>query len=630
MIIPLHFLCYKGKGCRQLHKACYNLHETFLLYKSSNEHKYETYGYNYVKGALKMNRKISYKLITVLITILCLLTICGCSNQTEEDNDIFDYIIEDSSVMITKYKNMEGTEKVVIPDTINGYPVKGIDNEVFMNMTDIINITIPDTVSHIGYNAFKGTKWYENLNDEFVIAGDKVLIKYNGTERNVEIPKTVKYLSACAFTDRNDIWAIKLHEGITIIPDYCFKDCLALKSVYPIEQVNYIGESAYEGTSIGDDFIIPTGVDTIHKKTFYNCKGLLRILLHDNIHTICEQAFAGSSLYEIRINGYDNEQRDYQYGTANSIVLPKNIKYVADDVFMGCESLKSLSTIYVREVIESINKKDCTILEKHGYVYIPLSVKYIEERMFDAYSDITLLVYENSYAHEYAKNNQYRYILRPLFADALFERILKSGFREKGWEFTHENMLKVESILIYPSFFNHNDIEETPYILTINEDGPCGGVENDRITRITSLEDLKYFENLTSLEIVSLTKISDISPIVNCPNLKHFTVRYANIRDISPLLQLKTLNWLGLDNNPIEDFSPIGQLTDLTLLTLNNTGVKDLKFLENLTNLEVLDLCNNQFDDVTPLLSLKRIRHLYLDEQKLKDYNNLKKTNYAD
>ena len=57
-----------------------------------------------------------------------------------------------------------------------------------MNMTDIINIIIPDTVSHIGYNAFK-EQWYENLNDEFVIAGDKVLIKYNGTERNVEIPK---------------------------------------------------------------------------------------------------------------------------------------------------------------------------------------------------------------------------------------------------------------------------------------------------------------------------------------------------------------------------------------------------------------------------------------------------------
>ncbi len=183
MIIPLHFLCYKGKGFRQLHKPCYNLHRTFLLYKSSNEHKYETYGYNYVKGAPEMNRKISYKLITVLITILCLLTICGCSNQTKKDKDIFDYIIEDSSVIITKYKNMEVAENVVIPDTINGYPVKGIDNEVFMNMTDIINIIIPDTVSHIGYNAFKGTKWYENLNDEFVIAGDKVLIKYNGTER---------------------------------------------------------------------------------------------------------------------------------------------------------------------------------------------------------------------------------------------------------------------------------------------------------------------------------------------------------------------------------------------------------------------------------------------------------------
>ena len=588
----------------------------------------KTYGYNYVKGAPEMNRRISYKLITVLITILCLLTICGCSNQTKEEKDIFDYIIEDSSVMITKYKNMEGTENVVIPDTINGYPVKGIDNEVFMNMTDIINIIIPDTVSHIGYNAFKGTKWYENLNDEFVIAGDKVLIKYNGTERNVEIPKTVKYLSACAFTDRNDIWDIKLHEGITIIPDYCFYNC-KFTYLHPTEQIAFIGESAFENSNIAE-FAVPDIINTVPKRAFCNCSNLSTITLHDNIENIYEKAFGYSSLYTLKVKGYENEEKDYQYGFYGQIVLPDNIKYIADDVFEGCSNIKDLSAINIKEGIKSITKENFYYFESPGHVYIPRSVTYIEDKVFKECPDIHLMVYENSYAHEYAKNNQYRYILRPLFADALFERILKSGFREKGWEFTHENMLKVESILIYPSFFIHNDIEETPYILTINGDGPFGCVENDRITRITSLEDLKYFENLTSLEIDSLTKISDISPIVNCPNLKHFTVRYANIRDISPLLQLKTLNWLGLDNNPIEDFSPIGQLTDLTLLTLNNTGVKDLKFLENLTNLEVLDLCNNQFDDVTPLLSLKRIRHLYLDEQKLKDYNNLKKTNYAD
>ena len=588
----------------------------------------KTYGYNYVKGEPKMNRRISYKLITVLITILCLLTICGCSNQTKEEKDIFDYIIEDSSVMITKYKNMEVAENVVIPDTINGYPVKGIDNEVFMNMTDIINIIIPDTVSHIGYNAFKGTKWYENLNDEFVIAGDKVLIKYNGTERNVEIPKTVKYLSACAFTDRNDIWDIKLHEGITIIPDYCFYNC-KFTYLHPTEQIAFIGESAFEESNIAE-FTVPDIINTVPKRAFCNCSNLSTITLHDNVENIYEKAFGYSSLYALKVKGYENEEKDYQYGFYGQIVLPDNIKYIADDVFEGCSNIKDLSAINIKEGIKSITKENFYYFESPGHVYIPRSVTYIEDKVFKECPDIHLMVYENSYAHEYAKNNQYRYILRPLFADALFERILKSGFREKGWEFTHENMLKVESILIYPSFFIHNDIEETPYILTINGDGPFGCVENDRITRITSLEDLKYFENLTSLEIDSLTKISDISPIVNCPNLQHFTVRYANIRDISPLLQLKTLNWLGLDNNPIEDFSPIGQLTDLTSLTLNNTGVKDLKFLENLTNLEVLDLCNNQFDDVTPLLSLKKIRHLYLDEQKLKDYNNLKKTDYAD
>ena len=64
----------------------------------------KTYGYNYVKGAPEMNRRISYKLITVLITILCLLTICGCSNQTKEEKI---YLITLLKILGNDYKIQE-------------------------------------------------------------------------------------------------------------------------------------------------------------------------------------------------------------------------------------------------------------------------------------------------------------------------------------------------------------------------------------------------------------------------------------------------------------------------------------------------------------------------------------------
>jgi hypothetical protein len=126
----------------------------------------------------------------------------------------------------------------------------------------------------------------------------------------------------------------------------------------------------------------------------------------------------------------------------------------------GCSRIKNLSTIHIKEGIKNIEKEGFIYIEKPGYVYIPKSVTHIDEGMFNDYPDIALMVYENSYAKEYAKNNSYSYYIRPSdFTDSQFEKILRTGFNALGWEFTYENMLKVESIIIYPYFALSDDIE---------------------------------------------------------------------------------------------------------------------------------------------------------------------------
>lgn len=56
-------------------------------------------------------------------------------------------------------------------------------------------IKIPENVAQIGCNAFAQTPWFDAQTDEWVLVGKGVLIRYNGSEENVTLPKEVLYLS---------------------------------------------------------------------------------------------------------------------------------------------------------------------------------------------------------------------------------------------------------------------------------------------------------------------------------------------------------------------------------------------------------------------------------------------------
>ncbi len=54
---------------------------------------------------------------------------------------------------------------------------------------------VPEQVSEIGCNAFSQTPWLESKTEEWVVVGQGVLIRYNGTAASVTLPEQVRYLS---------------------------------------------------------------------------------------------------------------------------------------------------------------------------------------------------------------------------------------------------------------------------------------------------------------------------------------------------------------------------------------------------------------------------------------------------
>lgn len=97
--------------------------------------------------------------VTELITYEPLATV---RDRDIEESEKFDYEIYDGKVIITKYK---GTETdVVIPDEVEGVPVGEIGFYCFEANWNLVSVTLPETVTVIGENAFMSCNALAQIN----------------------------------------------------------------------------------------------------------------------------------------------------------------------------------------------------------------------------------------------------------------------------------------------------------------------------------------------------------------------------------------------------------------------------------------------------------------------------------
>ena len=88
------------------------------------------------------------------MTFAAMVVLCAVCAGAETYGD-FEYDVLDSgTVKITKY--IGNAEKVDIPAEIYGKSVTSIGDWAFENCTSLTSITIPNSVTSIGYRAFRG------------------------------------------------------------------------------------------------------------------------------------------------------------------------------------------------------------------------------------------------------------------------------------------------------------------------------------------------------------------------------------------------------------------------------------------------------------------------------------------
>lgn len=192
-----------------------------------------------------------------ILTLLCLLCF-GIAFGNEPSVVSGDYIIDDWKIYISEEGNISikeykgSSENVVIPDNFDGFPVVFIGEQAFRNKGSLVSVTIPDSVTYIGYSAFNSCSML----------------------KSVVIGKSVETISEYAFRECMSLEKIVIPDSVKIIKESAFYGCENLTSVDFGNSLEEIGNEAFRSCSSLTSVVIPDSVTYIGDYAFLNCENL--------------------------------------------------------------------------------------------------------------------------------------------------------------------------------------------------------------------------------------------------------------------------------------------------------------------------------------------------------------------
>ena len=313
-----------------------------------------------------MNYLTQVNKIPTSITSFGTYAFSGCSR-------LYEIVLPDSITTISGYmfENCTNLAQITMPSsvkTIGEYAfsncknlvdidlnnVELIGNYAFTKCEALSRIRIPASVTKIGNYAFKDCK--------------KLLSADFANQSKLTI------LGSYAFENCSALLTINLPSGITLIDNYTFKDCVSLSNAI-FENVRQLGEGAfyncsalsYIGKEVDGKVVMTTTLTSLSSKAFFGCSSLKSIDL-TNIKSLGKSVFEECvSLEEVKLPQTLTvipEKTFKNNSSLKKIIIHNGITDIKEEAFYGCIGLLEVYNLTQSPTRLNIEKGEKT----YGYV----------------------------------------------------------------------------------------------------------------------------------------------------------------------------------------------------------------------------------------------------------------------
>ena len=321
------------------------------------------------------------------ILFLCLAAV-GAVNASADTYGDLTYEVSGNTIEITGCN--KSAVDVVIPSKIKGRTVTSIGDDAFRGRSSLRSITIPDSVTNIGKNAFYSCKnlnrvniidlaAWRNISFESFTANPLYIgcnLYLNGElVENLVIPDSVTNIGNYAFYGCESLKSITIPDSVASIGRNAFYSCKNLNRVditdiaawCKISFKNlwsnplYYAHNLYLNGELVENLVIPDSVESISGYAFGSCSSLASVTIPDSVMSIGDSAFYGcENIYSVNITdlaawrniSFESFAANPLYIGCNlylngelveNLVIPDSVTNIGNYAFYGCESLKSIT-----------------------------------------------------------------------------------------------------------------------------------------------------------------------------------------------------------------------------------------------------------------------------------------------
>jgi len=263
-------------------------------------------------------------------------------------------------VLVAEEHIYSDVSSVIIPDSVSI-----IKENAFRGRDNLENITIEDpcNIELMQKNVFKDTLWYDSQPQGFIFFGS-LLYEYKGN-----IPK-----------DHADT-VLTLPSHVKKVADSALEKKIYLQKVTVPSSIKSISSDMFNGCASLSEVILSDGLETISSGAFANTENLKTIVIPSSVTYIASGAFENSKIEKITIpSGTAIESSTFSFcSELKEVVLPEGLVIIKNSGFNKCSSLTEINLPEKIEIIENLAFNECSSLEE---IVLPNSLKELHQNSF--------------------------------------------------------------------------------------------------------------------------------------------------------------------------------------------------------------------------------------------------------